>query len=83
MKHYPACIELFVVSFRNQIKLFHVDWCLHDVMPKELCALRGYFGLPLRLKTKVALHHFLLFGLLEQLSKCKCLVLILLLPLLW
>ena len=33
---------------------------------KGVCALRGYFGPPMRSKNKVALHKFLLISLLEQ-----------------
>ena len=45
---------------------------------KELCALRSYFGPPMRPKNKTSFHQILLLILLEQTPKCKCLVLILL-----
>ena len=47
---------------------------------KGVCALRGYFGPPVRSEMKIAFHKFLLVSLLEQLPKCKSLGLILFLP---
>ena len=67
-----------------RLKLIHVPVGAYMYSKiKWVRALRGYFGPPWGQKIEVALHKFLLISLLEQRPKCKGLVLIRLLQLLW
>ena len=43
---------------------------------KELCALRGYFGAPMRPKNEICFHQIIHISSLEQWSKCISLILV-------
>ena len=52
-------------------------------LPKEGRALTGFSGPPKSQKIKVPVRHFILYVLIDEMSKCFNLILILLLWLLW